>query len=172
MSKSSTASRKNDVMVEPKEELARRNGQSLITRTADADDLLLQEEGGDTVIREHVVGKIAGLAIQEVPGVHELVPFGTGEAIEAIAKRVGGGVKRDLGVRVEIGRVECAIDCRIVARYGASIPEIAEEIRRNVRERVRQMTGLEVKEVNIEVTDLYFDDDRVTASESSARHLR
>ncbi len=171
MSKSSSTSRKSPTAASdgPREGA---NGQSLVARAADADDLLIEGEGGDTVIREHVVGKIAGLAIQEVPGVQELVPFGTGEVLEAFAKRVGGSVKRDLGVRVEIGRVECAVDCRIVARYGASIPEIASEIRQNVRERVHQMTGLEVKEVNIEVVDLYFDDDRVTSSESSARHLR
>jgi len=148
------------------------NGQSLIAREARADDLLLHMEGGDVVVREHVVGMIAALAIKEVEGVAQLEPFGTSQALEALAKRVGGGTKRDLGVRVEMGKLECAVDCRIVANYGVSIPDVAGRIRESVRARVAEMTGLVVKEVNIEVTDLFFDDGQAIEPAADGRQLR
>jgi uncharacterized alkaline shock family protein YloU len=40
--------------------------------------------------------------------------------------------------------------------YGVSIPQVAEAVRRNIISRLEAMTGLNVKEVNIDVTDLYF----------------
>ena len=40
--------------------------------------------------------------------------------------------------------------------YGVSIPQVAEAVRQNIVERVRGMTGLIVKEVNINAADLYF----------------
>jgi uncharacterized alkaline shock family protein YloU len=39
-------------------------------------------------------------------------------------------------------------------RYGVSIPQIADAVRQNIVGRVQSMTGLVVKEVNIEVSDI------------------
>jgi uncharacterized alkaline shock family protein YloU len=43
-----------------------------------------------------------------------------------------------------------------VVDYGVSIPQVADAVRHNITSRVLAMTGLQVKEVNIAVTDLYF----------------
>lgn len=127
-------------------------------RRSDGHDELVLDEGenGTTVVHEEVVAKIAGTAARAVPGVHALAPQGAGESLASI---VGRG-RKDLGVRVEIGTTECAVDVRIVAEYGASIPEIARQIRENVNTSVETMTGLIVKEVNVNVTDLYFEEPR------------
>lgn len=121
--------------------------------------LVLQSDAGSTTIQPHVVAKIAGLAVREVEGVHGLVPYGAGQAISNLARAVTGSEARDLGVSVEVGKVEAAIDVRIVTIYGASIPTIADGIRDNVERRIFEMTGLKVKETNIEVVDLYFPGD-------------
>ncbi len=113
-------------------------------------------EAGQTIIRNQVVAKIASLAAREVEGVHRLVPFGPSQSVVSLAKTVTGGTMRDLGVQVEVGTKEAAVDVRIVVDYGASIPAVAEAIRRNVAERVEAMTGLKVVQVNIDVVDLYF----------------
>lgn len=113
-------------------------------------------EAGQTIIRNQVVAKIASLAAREVEGVHKLVPFGPSQSVVSLAKTVTGGTMRDLGVQVEVGTKEAAVDVRIVVDYGASIPAVAEAIRRNVAERVETMTGLKVVQVNIDVVDLYF----------------
>ncbi len=120
--------------------------------------LVMQSDGGTVTIEPHVVAKIAGLAIREVAGVHALVPYGTTQALTNLAKSIAGDDFRDLGVRVEVGKVEAAIDTRIVTEYGVSIPGIGEAIRKNVADRIGAMTGLKVKELNIQVVDLYFED--------------
>ncbi|GIV60488.1 Asp23/Gls24 family envelope stress response protein [Rhodocaloribacter litoris] len=126
-----------------------------------------QDESGQTIIRNQVVAKIASLAVREIEGVHRLVPFGATQSVVSLAKTVTGGTMRDLGVQVEVGTREAAIDVRIVVDYGVSIPAIAEAIRRNVAERVEEMTGLKVVEINIDVVDLYFGEEEEEVEEAA-----
>lgn len=125
--------------------------------------MLVQGKVGRFVIHQEVVAKIIGLAVREVPGVHELVPFGAGERLAHLADRITGHETRDLGVHVEIGTLECAADVRVVCDYGASLPDVAAAIRERVVRRVQEMTSLDVCELNIEVVDLYFDDTQLAA---------
>lgn len=133
----------------------------LKAQPSSSDAVLLESEGGRTSIQPHVVAKIAGLAVREVSGVHALVPFGTGQAITSLARAVTGAQMRDLGVSVEVGTIEAAVDVRITTDYGVSIPEIASSVRSNVSARIMEMTGLRVTEVNIEVVDLFFAEDEL-----------
>jgi uncharacterized alkaline shock family protein YloU len=104
---------------------------------------------GRTSIADSVVRKIAGIATREVSGVHNL---GTGGArtFGAIRERIPGsaGPSATQGVTVEVGE-----------RYGVSIVDLSQAIRRNVIASVERMTGLQVIEVNIAVDDIYFDSD-------------
>lgn len=120
---------------------------------------VIEDKGVRTTISDHVVAKIAGVALHQVEGVHDLVPFGTGQRIEQMAKDIQGSEMRDLGVHVEVGEIECAIDTRIIVEYGVSIPKIAQELRDKVSAQVEKMTGLKVAELTIEVVDLYFSED-------------
>jgi uncharacterized alkaline shock family protein YloU len=67
-------------------------------------------------------------------------------------------------VTVEVGEREAAVDLRLTVEYGASIPDLAVAVRANVIERLQSMTGLRVKEVNIDVADLYFAEDEATST--------
>jgi len=116
----------------------------------------LVTEQGKTTIADVVVSKIAGIAAREVSGVHELVTQGVGGAVSGLAQRVTGADTRSQGVNVEVREREAAIDLRLTVDYGVSIPQVAEAVRRNIISRLEAMTGLIVKEVNIDVTDLYF----------------
>ena len=60
------------------------------------------------------------------------------------------------------------IDVSIVVEYGSSIVEVSENIRRNVVNSVERATGLEVLEVNVNVTDVHLpgDDDEDDSSKS------
>jgi uncharacterized alkaline shock family protein YloU len=106
-----------------------------------------------------VVAKIAGLAAREVDGVHDLSTSGAGAAIAGLATRVTRGDARGQGVNVEVGEREAAVDLAMVVDYGVSIPQVADAVRHNIMDRIRSMTGLIVKEVNIDVSDLYFPDE-------------
>jgi uncharacterized alkaline shock family protein YloU len=122
-----------------------------------ATELLTPE--GKTSIADIVVSRIAGIAAREVPGVHELVAQGVGGAVSGLAQRVTRTDSRTQGVNVEVGEREAAIDLRLTVEYGVSIPKVAEAVRRTIMSRLEAMTGLVVKEVNIDVVDLYFPDD-------------
>lgn len=119
-------------------------------------DSPLQTERGGTRIEDSVVAKIAGIAAQEVDGVR--MGGGTTQAIGGILSSVtgtaGGGQTR--GVSVEVGEVETAIDITMTVAYGVSIPQVAEAVRRNIINRVENLVGLNVTEVNISVNDVFF----------------
>ncbi len=112
--------------------------------------------GGTTKIADSVIARIAGLAAREVPGVHEMTGTGLQQAFGGLTGRVTGQDQLDRGVVVQVGEVECIVDLNIVVDYEASIPQVAEAIRRNVSGRLQAMTGLQTKEVNINVADLSF----------------
>lgn len=114
--------------------------------------------GGVTKIADSVVSRIAGLAAREVPGVHEMTSTGLGQAFGGLTGRVTGQDQMDRGVVVQVGEVECIVDLNIVVEYQASIPQVADAVRRNVSGRIGAMTGLQTKEVNINVADLFFPD--------------
>ncbi len=116
----------------------------------------LQGERGRTLIANGVVSKIAALAAREVDGVHDLVSTSLGQTVAGLARAVTRQSSRDMGVSVEVGEREAAVDVRLTAEYGVNIPGVAEAVRRNVVNRVEAMTGLVVKEVNVSVVDLYF----------------
>jgi len=132
-----------------------------------ATDLITPQ--GKTTIADVVVSRIAGIAAREVEGVHELVAQGVGGAVGGLAQRVTRADTRSQGVNVEVGAREAAIDLRLTVEYGVSIPQVAEGVRRNIMSRLESMTGLIVKEVNIDVTDLYFPEDEVHAQPPERR---
>src|SRR5690348_8889045 len=83
---------------------------------------------GKTTIADVVVSRIAGIAAREVPGVHSLVAQGMGGAVTGLAQRVTRADSRSLGVNVEVGVREAAIDLRLTVEYGVSIPRVAEAV--------------------------------------------
>jgi uncharacterized alkaline shock family protein YloU len=117
---------------------------------------------GRTTIADGVVEKIAGLAARDVVGVHAM-GSGFSRTLGAVRDRVpgGGGGKSGVtrGVKAEVGEVQTALDLEIVVDYGVSINEVAGSVRENVIAAVERMTGLEVVEVNIAVSDVKLPDE-------------
>ncbi|MFE9612306.1 Asp23/Gls24 family envelope stress response protein [Streptomyces sp. NPDC006012] len=109
---------------------------------------------GRTTIADGVVEKIAGLAARDVLGVHAM-GSGLSRTFGAVRDRVPGGSKSATrGVKAEVGEVQTALDLEIVVDYGVSIGDVARDVRENVIAAVERMTGLEVVEVNIAVSDV------------------
>lgn len=116
----------------------------------------LVSEQGNTTIADQVVAKIAGVASREISGVHALGGSGASRAVGALRERIPGSrTNLQQGISVEVGERQAAVDIEIVTDYGVSIADLAAAIRRNVIGSVERMTGLEVTEVNIAVTDVY-----------------
>lgn len=126
---------------------------------------------GNTTIAENVVAKLTGIAAREVPGV-----FGMGNAarraFDNFTDRIPGSQTNvSGGVSVEKGEKQTAIDLTIVVEYGTSIVDVAEAIRRNVIRAVEQGTGLQVVEVNIDVTDVHLPEDDEEAPDKDSPEL-
>ena len=103
--------------------------------------------------------RIAGLAARDVLGVHAM-GSGLSRTFGAVRDRVPGGSKSATrGVKVEVGEVQTALDLEIVVDYGVSISDVARAVRENVVSAVERMTGLEVVEVNIAVSDVKLPDE-------------
>ncbi|GAA2805784.1 Asp23/Gls24 family envelope stress response protein [Kribbella solani] len=124
-----------------------------------ADGTGLVDATGRTTIADVVVSKIAGIATRELDGVHAL-GGGAARAVGMLRDRIPGSrTNLSQGVSVEVGEKQAAIDIELVAEYGVSIAALATAIRTNVISAVERMTGLEVTEVNIAVTDVHLEGD-------------
>ena len=118
-----------------------------------------RNELGTISIANGVVSKIAARAAAENP-----------DAGAAAARMLGRAVPGSghLGVRgtdlealpktsVEVDGSKAFVTLEISVRWPASVPEITGQVRRHVRNRVRELTGLDVNEVHITVADLATD---------------
>jgi uncharacterized alkaline shock family protein YloU len=120
----------------------------------------LQSERGTTSISYPVVAQIAGIAAQEV----EKVQMGGGATaavggfLQSVTGSSSGNYAR--GVTVEVGEEEAAVDLTMAVEYGYSVPQLTETVRRNVINRVENLTGLRVTEVNITVNDVQIPEER------------
>ncbi len=122
----------------------------------------LRSERGNTTISDAVVSQVAGIAAQEV----EKVQMGGGAAaavggfLQSVTGGSSGGGNYSRGVSVEVGEEEAAIALTMAVEYGVSIPQVTEAARRNVINRVENLVGLQVTEVNISVNDVQFPEER------------
>ncbi|MEV7636130.1 Asp23/Gls24 family envelope stress response protein [Pseudarthrobacter enclensis] len=108
---------------------------------------------GRTVISETAVAKVAGIAARAVPGVYSL-GSGPSRALGAIRDAVGS-TDHATGVRAEVGETQVAVDISLVASYGTPLHSLANQVRAAVYRAVEELVGLQVIEVNVEVTDVY-----------------
>ena len=93
------------------------------------------EENGTIHIAEDVVAAIVADAVKEVEGV--------GAMSQNVAEQIDDAI---------------AIDLYLMARYGYAIPEVAEQVQSKVSDAVGGMTGIAVKEVNVHVGGISFND--------------
>src|SRR5919107_1689449 len=114
----------------------------------------LLSERGATIISDTVVSSIAGMAAQEVEGVH--MGGGASRTASGVLGSLTGSESKTSGISVEVGRTETAIDLKMGIEYNKNILQTVEEVRRRITERVESMTGLQIKELNATITDITF----------------
>ncbi|CAN5781157.1 hypothetical protein BH18ACT11_BH18ACT11_15380 [soil metagenome] len=130
-----------------------------MSTTDNADRSPLDSDLGTTTIQDSVVSAIVGIAAQEVEGVSmshggARVPGDTSPTVGEFVDNITGGGGRTRGLSVEVGERQAAADITVNVDYGRSIPQLTKAVRERVIERVRNLTGLEVSEVNIQVNDV------------------
>ena len=115
------------------------------------DEKNIQIEGnkslGDVVIANEVLAIIAGIAANEVEGVHSMDGGWSGQFISKL------GIK-DLarGVKVQVREGEVKVDLSLNMEYGYAIPKVSDLVQDKVSASINNMTGLNVSEVNIRIS--------------------
>ena len=114
-----------------------------------------QEQHGSVSFANDVVATIAGLATVEIDGVAGMSGGFSGGLAELLGRK-----NLTKGVKVEVGKEECAIDLFIIARYGSDIPAVCTKIQMNVKKAVETMTGLRVVETNVHIQGVQIDKEK------------
>lgn len=111
---------------------------------------------GLTRVSGWLVAAIAELAADATPRVRRVGTSKGRVADTLLAAQPTGARERSAtgGRAFEAGDHQAAVDLDVVTEYGASIAEVSERIRDNVRAEVRARTGLEAVEVNVAVIDV------------------
>jgi uncharacterized alkaline shock family protein YloU len=117
----------------------------------------LLSDRGATTIKDTVVSKIAGMAAGEVEGVH--MGGGASRSAGGLLEGITGSESTTRGVSVEVGSVETAIDLKMGIDYGKNILGTVGEVRQKITERVHSITGLNVTELNVTISDVVFPED-------------
>lgn len=97
-------------------------------------------------IASDVVCKIAAIAALEVQGVTSMGNNVTAEIMNKI------GIKNlSKNVKVDILGGKASVDIAVTVEYGINIQSISQAVQSKVKQAVENMTGLEVREVNVRI---------------------
>ena len=110
---------------------------------------------GKVEIAPEVIEVIAGIAASEVEGVAQMRGNFASGVVERLGKKNHGK-----GVKVELSEEGIIVDVYCLMKFGISIPNVAREIQDNIRQALLNMTALDVKEVNIHVVGIIFENQR------------
>ena len=109
-----------------------------------------EETENNLRISNEAVATYAGIAVSEIPGV-----YGMAGTLSGITEAISGKKNYSRGIKIDVDEKHVRIDVNIIVEYGARIPEIAFEIQTKVKKSVEVMTGLKVKEVNVNVQGVH-----------------
>jgi uncharacterized alkaline shock family protein YloU len=106
----------------------------------------ISNEFGTIRIADEVVSTVAGLAAADVEGVASMSGGWSTDLVEKLGKKSYGK-----GIKVEVIDEETKIDIFIVVEFGYQIPDVAENVQKEVKMAVETMTGLSVTAVNVHI---------------------
>ncbi|EGO8076077.1 Asp23/Gls24 family envelope stress response protein [Enterococcus faecalis] len=117
---------------------------------------------GKLTYEDKVIQKIIGISLEEVEGLLTV----DGGFFSNLAGKLVNTDDVTSGIDVEVGEKQVAVDLDIVAEYGKDIHKIYNEMKEIITKEVKNMTGLEVIEVNVNVVDIkteeQYEEDSVT----------
>ncbi|TCT22620.1 putative alkaline shock family protein YloU [Melghiribacillus thermohalophilus] len=101
---------------------------------------------GSVEIAPEVIEIISGIAANEVSGVAGMRGSFASSVTERLGKKNHGK-----GVKVELTDSGIKIDVYAVFDFGVSIPKIAKTVQENIHQALKNMTALDIQEVNVHV---------------------
>jgi uncharacterized alkaline shock family protein YloU len=118
-----------------------------------------RSELGTISIADGVVSKIAARAAAENPDAGAAVARMLGRTLPGAGHLGlrGTDLKALPKISVDVDGSKAFVNLEISVRWPASVPEVSVEVRQHVRDRIKELTGLDVDEVHIVVADLATD---------------
>ena len=114
-------------------------------------DAEIEQEVSKLSFADKVVAKISRIAVNRVDGILDM----KASFFDSVSSVFQSSSEQDTsGVDVEVGEKEAKVNMQIILEYGKSAPRIFEQIKKVVRENVKEMTGLNVITVNVDVVDV------------------
>jgi uncharacterized alkaline shock family protein YloU len=107
---------------------------------------------GKVEIAPEVIEVIAGIAASEIDGVTAMRGNFAAGVVEKLGKKNHGK-----GVKVELAENSIKVDVYCFMKFGVSIPSVAQKVQDNIRQALKNMTALEIDEVNIHIVGIQFD---------------
>ncbi len=109
---------------------------------------------GEVQIADDVVAIIAGLAATEVEGVASMAGNITKEIIGKL------GMKNlSKGVKVSVGEDSVVVEISLNIAYGYNVPDVSQKVQDKVKTAIENMTGLNVREVNVHIAGVAVEND-------------
>lgn len=119
---------------------------------------IIDNNFGAITITENVIAMIAGRASVENYGLVDMSAKSTSEEVLGFIRFITGDSKRR-GVRVtSVDSNTFDIDLYVKLLYGLSMTAVSQNIISHVRYRVESLTGMNVRDVNIHVEDVWVED--------------
>lgn len=114
-------------------------------------DAEIEQEVSKLSFADKVVAKISRIAVNRVDGILDM----KASFFDSVSSVFQSSTEQDTsGVDVEVGEKEAKVNMQIILEYGKSAPRIFEQIKKVVKENVKEMTGLDVVTVNVDVVDV------------------
>ncbi len=117
-------------------------------------------QSGKIKIADNVAAAIANIAAQEVEGVVKVIGSSTSQISEMFGKK-----NLSKGVKINMNEEGTNIELALVIVHGINIVQIAEQVQKNVKEAVESMTGIIVKNVDITISDIVFEEKKEEVKE-------
>lgn len=107
------------------------------------------------IIDDGVIEKIAAVVTRSIDGILDM----KGSLMSGFASSFGGASKTSKGITASVDGAAASIEIKAILEYGASAPLIFDKIKSEVRREVKEMTGLDVRDINFRVVDVMTKDE-------------
>ena len=109
-----------------------------------------QQDHDTLIIDDAVIEKITGVACRNIDGILDM----KGSLMSGFASSFGAASKTSKGITASVDGAAASIEIKAILEYGASAPAIFDRIKVDIRRQVKEMTGLEVRDINFRVVDV------------------
>ncbi|ATO46277.1 hypothetical protein C5L30_001505 [Companilactobacillus farciminis] len=99
---------------------------------------------------DDVIAKIAGMSIQNIDGILSM----NGNVFDNLADKIRSKEDITKGIDADVGEKQAALDLEIILEYGKDAHQIFQNILQEVGNQIKRMTGLNVVEINVYISDM------------------